>query len=318
MAKILVTGGLGTVGTVLVQELRDRGHDTWIMDLSHYHEDKYIRCDIGSFMQLSRVFENHVFDFVYHLGAEFGRWNGEDYYDNVWYSNANGTKNILRMQEKYKFKHIFFSSSEVYGDYDGIMYEDVLEKNAIRQMNDYAISKWVSEMQIMNSADMFGTKTVRIRLFNTYGPGEFYSSYRSVICMFAYRALHNLPYTVYEGHTRTSTYITDMVRTIANISDNFIAGEVYNIGGLDYHDIKTASDLILKYAGKDDSLVSYKPTEPFTTMHKKVDCSKAIKDLNHNPQVNLEQGIKNTIEWMKSVYKQGTDTILDETLKKYL
>ena len=198
-------------------------------------------------MQLHQLFEKHTFDFVYHLGAEFGRWNGEDFYDNVWRSNAQGTKNILkRMQEKYKFKHIFFSSSEVYGDYDGVMSEDVLEKVAIRQMNDYAISKWVSEMQIMNSADMFGSETVRIRLFNTCIP-EYYSTYRSVICMFVYNALHNIPYTVFKGHTRTSTYITDMINTIANIADNFIPGEVYNIGGLDYHDIKTVSDLILKY-----------------------------------------------------------------------
>jgi dTDP-glucose 4,6-dehydratase len=279
-------------------------------------------------MQLSNLFiahEREPFDFVYHLGAEFGRWNGEDHYDLVWQSNAMGTKNIIRMQERYKFKLIFFSSSEVYGDYDGIMSEDVMEKYAIRQMNDYAISKWVSEMQIMNSADMFGTESVRVRLFNTYGPGEYYSPYRSVICMFTYRALHNMPYTVYQGHTRTSTYITDMVETLSNISDNFIAGEVYNIGGLDYHDIETASNLILKYAQNlndttqvDDALVTYKEAEPFTTKHKKVDCSKAIRDLRHDPKVNLETGIKNTVAWMREVYSQGCDTILDGALQRNL
>jgi len=61
---------------------------------------------------------------------------------------------------------------------------------------------------------------VRVRFFNTYGPGEFYSPYRSVNCMFCYRALHGIPFTVYRGHRRTSTYVSDAVFALANIQDN--------------------------------------------------------------------------------------------------
>ena len=302
MSKILVTGGLGTVGLVLANELIKRGNDVWIMDMKHHSYEKYIRGDISSFMTMSRVFDEHEFDFVYNLAAEFGRWNGEDFYDTLWTSNAIGTKNIIRMQEKYKFKLIHFSSSEVYGDWDKTMQEDVMINNHIRQMNDYAISKWVNEMQIMNSADMFGTESVRIRLFNTYGPGEYYSSYRSVVCRFVYCAIMDLPYTVFLDHTRTSTYVSDMVNTIANISENFVPGEVYNIGGLDYHDIKDLSDLILKHAGKTDKLVTYKEAEPFTTRHKIVDCTRAVRDLKHEPKVMLDEGIEKTVKWMSDVY----------------
>jgi dTDP-glucose 4,6-dehydratase len=172
-------------------------------------------------------------------------------------------------------------------------------------LNDYAITKWVNEMQILNSAAMHQTETVRVRLFNTYGPGEKYSSYRSVICLFCYRALHNLPYIVYLNHHRTSTFITDMAATLSNIVDNFRPGEAYNIGGKDYHDIKTCSDLILAYLGKDDSLVTYKEAEAFTTKDKKVDIEKAMRDLNHNPQVTLEEGIPLTLAWMKEEYQVG-------------
>jgi dTDP-glucose 4,6-dehydratase len=87
-----------------------------------------------------------------------------------------------------------------------------MDKFAIKQMNDYAMTKWVNEMQILNSATNFGTETVRVRLFNTYGPGEYYSDYRSVICLFIYRALHDIPYTVYTEHKRTSSYIDNTVR----------------------------------------------------------------------------------------------------------
>ena len=150
---------------------------------------------------------------------------------------------------------------------------------------------------------MDGTESVRVRLFNTYGPGERYSNYRSVICLFCYRALHDMPYTVYLNHHRTSTYISDMAATLANVAEHFRPGEVYNIGGLEYHDIKTCSDIILDYLGKDDNLVTYKESEPFTTKDKRVDCSKAVRDLKHDPKVKLEKGIPMTLDWMRREYR---------------
>jgi len=305
MARILVTGGLGAVGKPLSQVLRRRGHEVWISDRMHYHEPQYLRCDISEFHQLENLFAQIKFDYVYHLAAEFGRRNGEDFYETLWKTNAVGTKNILKMQEHLKFRMIFTSSSEVYGDYRGVMSEDVMEKVAIRQMNDYAMSKWVNEMQILNSAERLGTETVRVRLFNTYGPGEYYSEYRSAICVFIYRALHNLPYTVYTKHRRTSSYIDDTIRTLAKTTENFKAGEVYNIAGDELHDMKRASDIILNYLNKDDSLVEYRDVEEATTLEKKVDISKTVRDLGHKSTVSLEKGIAKTIEWQKEVYRCG-------------
>jgi dTDP-glucose 4,6-dehydratase len=299
---ILVTGGLGAVGSYLVRELRGRGHEVWVMDTRHNHHPQYLRGDIGEYHQLERVVTHRPFELVYHLAAEFGRWNGEDFYETMWKANAIGAKHMIRLQEKHKFRQVFFSSSEVYGEWEGVMSEDVMDKHEIKQLNDYAISKWVGEQMILNSKAMFGTETVRVRLFNTYGPGEHYSPYRSVICRFVYSALHGLPYTVYLDHTRTSTYITDMATTLANIAERFKAGEVYNIAGLDYHDIKSVSDLILRVAGKTDKLVTYKKAEPFTTKDKKVDASKAVRDLGHAPKVSLEQGIVETVKWMRDTY----------------
>jgi dTDP-glucose 4,6-dehydratase len=58
----------------------------------------------------------------------------------------------------------------------------------------------------------------------------------------------------------------------------------------------------LKYLAKNDSIVTYKEAEPFTTKVKHIDFSKARRDLNHDPQTPLEEGILRTIEWMKQVY----------------
>jgi len=305
MARILVTGGTGFIGSNLVPELRKRQHEVWVCDLGQSEGPNYIRCDVSKYRHLERVFDEHDFDFVYHLAAEYGRWNGEDYYENLWATNVIGTKNVLRLQEKKRFRLIFFSSAEVYGDYDGVMSEHVMDEVPLKQMNDYAMTKWVGEMQVLNSAAMFGTESVRVRPVNAYGPHEHFSPYRGVIPAFIYRALHDIPYVVYQGHKRIFDYVEDTCHTFANIVDNFKPGEVYNVGGREEweHDIKYVSDLILKHLGKDDSGIVYEPAEPFTTRVKHMDFSKARRDLRHDPVVPLEEGIPKTIEWMKKVYR---------------
>jgi len=304
--KVLVTGGSGFIGSNLVRELEKRGHEVWVCDLMHSCRLNYVRCDVGKFRQVERLFEEHSFDFVYHAAAEYGRWNGEDYYENLWLTNAVGTKNILRMQEKKRFRIIFFGSAEVYGDYDGVMREDVMDTVPIKQMNDYAISKWVNELQILNSATMFGTKTVRVRLFNLYGPGEHYTPYRGWIPKFIFKALHDEPYTVYLGHKRTLEYVEDICRTLANIIDSFKPGEIYNLGGDKQYEIKYVSDLILKCLGKDDSKVTYGEAEPFTTKIKTPDSSKAKRDLGFTLTVSAEEGIPRTVEWFRKLYGNET------------
>ncbi|GAB3687881.1 NAD(P)-dependent oxidoreductase [Salinarchaeum chitinilyticum] len=302
MANVLVTGGLGAVGSPLVNELEDRGHDVWVADIPWNERDQYYRVDVSEYRQLARIFEDREFDYVYHLAAEFGRKNGEDYYETMWNSNAVGTKHMIRLQREHGFRMIFSSSSEVYGDYDDVMEESVPREVPIRQLNDYAISKWVNELQIRNAADRSGTETVRVRLFNTYGPGERYSEYRSVVAKFCYHALHDQPYHVYEDHHRAFTYVEDTVETLANIVDAFEPGEVYNVASTDYRNIKELSDIVLDHLGKDDSKVEYRGREEHNTLNKRPSIEKAKRDLDHDPSTPLEEGIPETIEWMRDVY----------------
>ena len=177
-----------------------------------------------------------------------------------------------------------------------------METTEVKQLNDYALSKWVNEQQIRNSAIQHGTETVIVRLFNTYGPGEWYHPYRSVNCKFCYHALHGIPITVYKGHMRTSTYLEDTCTTLANIVNNFKAGEVYNIGGTEEHTIEKLAEIIWKYTKADPKLITYEDSEMLTTKAKKVDTSKAIRDLEHKLTITMEDGVKKTIDWMRDYY----------------
>lgn len=318
--RILVTGGLGTIGAGLVSELRARGHHVVSCDQFHQPDEVgfslrtdvaqplYARCDVGEFRQLERVFETlGPFDYVYHCAAEFGRWNGEDFYETLWRTNAVGTKNLIRLQERLRFRLVHFSSSEVYGDWPELMLESVMDAYEVKQLNDYAMTKWVNEMQVRNSVTQYGAETVVVRLFNTYGPGEYYSPYRSVNCRFLYCALHGLPWTVFRGHGRTSTYLADTVRTLANIADNFQPGETYNIGGDVLHTIEELSDTVLLVTGASSKLVRYEDSEILTTRVKRVDVSKSIRDLDHKNSYTLEEGLRLTADWMRSVYRLNSD-----------
>ncbi len=304
MASILVTGGRGFIGTNLALELRSRGHDVWTSDILQGEDAQHVKADVGVYQQMDALFRKHQFEYVYHLAAEYGRWNGEDHYENLWRTNVIGTKNMLRLQEQHKFRMIFFSSAEVYGDYDELMSEDVMDRLPIKQMNDYAISKWAGELQCLNHALMFGNETVRVRPVGCYGPHEYYSPYRGVIPIFVYKTMMGTPFTVYRGHKRIFDYVEDTCNTFANILDNFIPGEVYNVGSKEEWaiSIEELANIVLETMGAKSELAVMKGEEDFTTRIKVVDYSKARRDLKHDPKIDIREGIKRYVAWVRKTY----------------
>ncbi len=302
MAKILITGCMGTLGKPLMAELQRRGHEVWGCDLQHHGLDNYIRADVSNHRQLERVFEND-YDYVYHLAAEFGRINGEEYYDTLWATNVIGTRNILEWQKRKGFKLIFSSSSEIYGESEEpILSEELPLQKPIMQHNDYAITKWVNEVQIMNFEKRFESPIVRLRFFNAYGPGEHYHRYRSVVCLFCYRALMGIPYEVFEGYHRVFMYIDDFIPTLANVCERFTPGRVYNIGGTEYRSVKELSNIILNYTGADPSLVTYMPEDKHNVVNKRPAIALAQDEFDHQLNATLEEGVPRTIDWMRQEY----------------
>ena len=75
-----------------------KGHNVIVSDLLSSNLDNSIRCDVGNIRQLEQLFNKiENVDYVYHLAAEYGRWNGEDYYEN-WQTNVIGLKNIIKFK----------------------------------------------------------------------------------------------------------------------------------------------------------------------------------------------------------------------------
>ena len=143
--NILVTGSLGTVGTPLIRKLLDSDLCSNVIGIDNRHALGTIRCDITNFRSLDKLFKENEIDLVYHLAAEFGRKNGEEYYEDLWATNVIGTRHIIELCLKYNCKLIFASSYEVYGNFAAPQRETDTDGFAPIFNNDYAITKYVNE-----------------------------------------------------------------------------------------------------------------------------------------------------------------------------
>ncbi len=204
------------------------------------------------------------------------------------------------MQEKYKFKFVHFSSSEIYGNSFEPMKEVSLDCIHSLPLNDYATTKWVNEVQINNSSCR--ECSVILRLFNLYGPGEHYSPYRSLICRLIYSAVFNLPFKIFKGCTRSHLFIDDAINAIANIIQTEKFSRIYNIGSYDKRPIEEIANIIMNKTGKNIEL-SYEELEPRTTIHKNIDASNAVKFLKLKESICLQEGIDRTFKWMRKNYE---------------
>ncbi len=302
--KILITGGNGTLGTPLRQELKRRGHDVWTCGRSH-DEYKHIRCDIGESRQVERVFQQIKPDACYHFAGEFGRINGRDYPEQLWKTNCLGTRNVIEQCVEFDTRLIFSSSSEAYGSLadKGKLTEFRLDHEVPRFHNEYALSKWTNEQQIHTAIKNQGLNATILRFFNVYGPGEKYTDYRSVICLFIYRALKNIPVTVYEKTHRSFLFVDDWTTAVANILNVTTKnGEAFNIGSDECVDLASLWDMIVEEVGGTESSVLRVDNETANIADKIPDNLKAQTLFGLEEKTTLREGLKKTVAWMREEY----------------
>jgi dTDP-glucose 4,6-dehydratase len=97
-------------------------------------------------------------------------------------------------------------------------------------------------------------------------------------------------------------HIDDFIPTLANVVENFKPGKIYNIGGTEFRSVEDLSNIILNKLSLSDSLVTYLPEDFHNIKSKRPSVESAINDLNHKLSINLEEGVANTLKWMKKVY----------------
>lgn len=317
---IVIIGAQGFIGSALRQRFLKSGYSVVAAGRRHgdayeqpYNQhtvdsqlslrDFYYRLDIGDAAQVDRfcnlLSNQHEIECIYNCAAEFGRYNGEDFFNTLWNSNVVGLKNLLHYLPFNVKKFIHFSSSEVYGDTDLVMTEDLLDKHPIRQLNDYAMTKRVNEMQIRNFVDtnrgMYHTRFTCVRLFNIYGATEPYSPYRSALRRWVHCLLNKKPITVYSYHKRSWMHINDAIELLVSIGLSAKHHDIVNVASHEAYFMKAiASLLVCDMFSKTGYSKSYEH-ETQTTIIKNVDNSLAVKEYGLQCKVSLIDGLIQTI-----------------------
>ncbi len=321
--RILITGSEGVLGSTLMAELRSRGFMPRGCDLQHSSDPYVFRADVSEFRQIESVFQKVQPDLCYHLAAEFGRKNGQDYYEQLWKTNCIGTRNVIDLCTKFKAKLAFASSSEAYGMADTYaagrkLEESDLDKFAPQFHNEYALTKYTNERQITMAARNQGLDAAIFRFFNVYGPPEQYNPYRSVVCQFAYKLLTGNDITVYQNSYRTHLWIGDWARTVANLaSDDLVCYNkywpgsgntpyvpVFNVGGCGVESTEHMLNLLQDIVGcrTNSSQITVLDEEKSNVASKEPDNTMAETWLDHRPTKDFREGLVETVAYLRKIY----------------
>ncbi|MBX4195934.1 NAD-dependent epimerase/dehydratase family protein, partial [Candidatus Parcubacteria bacterium] len=163
MKKVIVTGGAGFIGSYLVRDLRNLGHEVGVVDIA---EDP--KRDVRNLETLRPLFSG--MDCVFHLAALPSVPYSIDHPAETNLTNLTGTLNVLIAARDAGVRRVIFSSSAaVYGDQESL---PVKEDAELRPKSPYALQKLESEMYLRLFSDIYEVETVSLRYFNVYGDGQ--------------------------------------------------------------------------------------------------------------------------------------------------
>lgn len=303
MAKIVVTGGAGFIGSHLTDVLLQRGHEVIVVDnlftgtkenfLAHRDNPRFefIRHDVTEGLLVEC-------DQIYHLACPASPIHYQYNPVKTIKTNVLGTLNMLGLAKRVKARFLLASTSEVYGNplehpqkesYWGHV-------NPIGPRSCYDEGKRVAETLTVNYHEKNGVDTKIVRIFNTYGPRMLFNDGR-VVSNFVEQALTNKDITIYGdgSQTRSFCYVDDLVRgLIACMERENFSGPV-NLGNPNETSIKDLASKILSMTKSKAKLV-YKPLPQDDPSRRQPDISLAKKQLSWQPQVELEVGLTKTIE----------------------
>ena len=296
--RAVVTGGAGFIGSHLVDEVLEQGHDVIVLDnfstgrpqnLAHIvNKIQLVECDISQPGEWQDSFNN--VEVVFHLAALADIVPSIEKPDNYYQSNVNGTFNVLEACRNHKVKKVIYSaSSSCYGIPDKYPTKETAE---IRPQYPYALTKYLGEQLVMHWCQVYNLPAVSLRLFNVYGLRSRTSgTYGAVFGVFLAQKLAGKPFTVVGDGTQTRdfTFVSDAIDAIIAAVESDVIGEIINIGSDNTYSVNRLVELL----GGDVVHIPKRPGEPDCTW---ADISKAKQYLNWQPKVSLEEGVSILLE----------------------
>lgn len=317
MKRILITGGAGFIGSHLSKKLLNHGHEIICVDnfftgqkrnINHLLDNKnfeLIRHDI-TFPLYIEV------DEVYNLACPASPIHYQHNPVQTVKTSVHGSINMLGLAKRTGAKILQASTSEVYGD--PAMHPQKEEYwgnvNPLGPRACYDEGKRCAETLYLSYFNQNKVAVKLARIFNTYGPNMHPDDGR-VISNFIIQALQNKAITIYgDGkQTRSFCYVDDLIEGLIRLMDTAddFTGPV-NLGNPDEKSILEIASLIVKLTGSSSEII-FKPLPVDDPLRRCPDITLAGEKLGWKPSVELEEGLKRTIEYFSSILGQPTSNI---------
>ena len=323
MKKIIVTGGLGFIGSNLIDLLIKKKFFVINIDKISYSSNfyntkefksskkyKFIKCNIGE-IKFKKILFKYKPACVFNLAAETHVDRSIDNPENFIQSNIVGVYNLLesfkQYSKKFKSKLIHVSTDEVYGD---ITKGRTSETYPYKPSSPYAASKASSDHLVNSYIRTYNIPAIITNCSNNYGPKQ---HPEKLIPKLIYNILNNKALPIYGKGTnsREWIYVKDHCEALIKIFEKGKIGNFYNIGSnKNLSNIEVCKNL-LNYSKKIIGLgskvkIKYVKDRPGHDIRYALNSNKLRKQLNWKPQTNFKQGIKLTINWYnqnKEYYK---------------
>ena len=313
MARIVVTGGAGFLGSHISTALLARGDEVVAVD----------NLSTGRVQNIEHLFGHDGFQFVCHDVSEYLWVPGEvdavlhfaspasprDYLElpiQTLKVGSLGTHNGLGLAKDKGARFLLASTSEVYGDPQvHPQTEDYWgHVNPVGPRGVYDEAKRFAEAISMAYARTHGMPVRIVRIFNTYGP-RLRSQDGRVVSNFIDQALKGEPLTIYGDGTQTRSfcYVDDEVRGFLALLDSDVEGPC-NIGNPDEFTVRELADLVIEITGSTSELV-HEALPVDDPAKRRPDITRARTQLGWEPQIQLHEGIERTVAWFREELARG-------------
>ncbi len=312
--KILVTGGAGFIGSNFIHYIFNKYPDYKIINLDKLtyagnldnlkgleqkfkNQYEFIKGDICDQALVDKIVSK--VDLIVHFAAESHVDRSIEDPDAFLYTNMMGTHTLLKSalkNNKKRFHHI--STDEVFGSLD-LNDKKFNENTNYDPRSPYSASKASSDHLVMAYFHTYGLPVTVSNCSNNYGPYQFPEK---IIPLFLLNAMNNKPLPIYGSGkcVRDYIFVEDHCRGIDLVIHKGRIGEKYCFGGNNEKNGIEIADTILKILEKPESLKEFVKDRPGHDFRYAIDFTKAKNELNWEPLVPFEQGIKKTIEWYKN------------------
>jgi UDP-glucose 4-epimerase len=315
MSNVVVTGGYGFIGSHLVSALLQRGDSVTVFDFAKNTRDgsidfdrhanfRFVQGDVTDLSALEKALTPGV-DTVFHLAAVVGVKNYLNDPLRVLDVNVTGTRNVLELSQRHGTRVLFASTSEVFGKNPNPPFAE--DDDRVLGSTRTSTSKAMAEHLVFAMHTAYGLPVTVVRYFNVYGPRQ---NPIFVISQSIHRILNGHQPLLYDSgeQTRCFTYIDDAIAGTLLAADSAAAiGEAFNIGSMTETTMRDAVALAIKIADVD----SVSGAEAVNTgtryggryedIPRRIpDSTKAQRELGWRLEVDVEEGIRRTIEWARA------------------